>query len=146
MFSRRTLLTATIALFVATAAPAMQPMTFVPDGVAIRGYDPVAYFTESRPVIGSAEFSAEWNDATWHFASAENREMFLSGPEHYAPQYGGYCSWGVSRGYLVPTIPEAWGIYEDRLYLNANLRALELWNGNIPANKAKADANWPTLF
>ena len=146
MHSRRTLLAAALVAAVAAPALAMQPMTFIPDGVAINGYDPVGYFTEAMPVKGSLEHSAEWNDATWHFSSAENRELFLSDPERYAPKYGGYCSWGVSQGYLVSTVPEAWVIHDDQLFLNFNLRALELWNRDIPANKVRADANWPTLF
>lgn len=58
-------------------------------GIAINGYDTVAYHTEGRAIKGKAEFSYEWNDANWHFASAENRDLFAAGPERYAPQFGG---------------------------------------------------------
>jgi YHS domain-containing protein len=87
-------------------------------GTAIEGYDPVAYFNEGRPVEGKSEFSQEWMDATWYFASAENRDLFAADPEKYAPQYGGYCAWAVSQGYTANIDPQAWKVVDDKLYLN----------------------------
>jgi len=114
-------------------------------GVAIDGADPVAYFTEGKPVEGKREFSAEWNGATWRFASAEHRALFLADPEHYAPQYGGYCAWAVSQGYTASTEPESWRIVDGKLYLNYSSSVQKDWEQDIPTNINKADANWPAI-
>ena len=128
--------------------PAMAgaPQTFQSDGIAINGTDPVGYFTMQKPVPGSAEFTHEWNGATWLFSSAENRDAFADDAERYAPKFGGYCAYAASLGYRADTIPEAWTIYDDRLYLNANLRARELWQQDIPGNIVKGEANWPAIL
>jgi YHS domain-containing protein len=115
------------------------------NGVAINGTDPVAYFTMSKPVLGNADQAFKWNGVTWHFASGENRQMLERDPEKYAPQYGGHCAYAMSKGYIAPTVPEAWTIYEDRLYLNFSLRAREFWLQDVPGNIALGDANWPKL-
>lgn len=114
-------------------------------GVVIKGYDPVAYFTEKMPVKGDKDFEYEWSGARWRFANAKNLEMFKDDPEKYAPRYGGYCAYGVANNYLVKIEPEAWTIYEGRLYLNYNLNVREQWKEDIPGNIEKADANWPNL-
>jgi YHS domain-containing protein len=114
-------------------------------GVAIEGTDPVAYFTESRPVEGSSDFEHEWMGASWRFVSAENRDRFAADPEKYAPQYGGYCAWAVSQGYTAKIDPEAWTIVDDKLYLNYSKDVRTQWSGDIPGNVAKGDANWPKL-
>ncbi|MGB7413736.1 MAG: YHS domain-containing (seleno)protein, partial [Thermosynechococcaceae cyanobacterium] len=94
-----------------------KPMTFAENGIAIRGYDPVAYFTESQPVQGKSEFAYDWKGATWHFASAEHRDLFSGEPAKYAPQYGGYCAWAVKEGTTAPIDPQAWKIVDGKLYL-----------------------------
>jgi YHS domain-containing protein len=114
-------------------------------GVAIKGYDPVAYFTEKMPVKGDSDFEYEWSGARWRFASPKNLEMFKSDPEKYAPRYGGYCAYGVANNYLVKIEPEAWTVYGGRLYLNFSLSVREQWKEDIPGNIRKADANWPGL-
>lgn len=114
-------------------------------GVAIEGTDPVAYFTEGRPVEGSSTFSTEWNGAEWHFASAENRALFEADPEKYAPAYGGYCAWAVSQGKTAGIDPEAWKIVDDRLYLNYDKSVQSTWEADIPGNIRKADGNWPAI-
>ena len=114
-------------------------------GVVIKGYDPVAYFTEKMPVKGDKDFEYEWSGTKWRFASAKNLEMFKGDPEKYAPRYGGYCAYGVANGYLVKIEPEAWTVYEGRLYLNYSLKVREQWKEDIPGNIRKADANWPNL-
>lgn len=114
-------------------------------GVAIKGYDPVAYFTEGRAVEGSRDFEAEWMDVTWRFASAANRDAFTAAPERYAPQYGGYCAWAVSQGYTADIDPEAWKIVGGRLYLNYSKSVQTRWQQDIPGNIAKGDANWPSI-
>ena len=114
-------------------------------GVAIKGYDPVAYFTEKMPVKGDSDFEYEWSGAKWRFASSENLEMFKGNPEKYAPQYGGHCAYGVANNYLVKIDPDAWTVYEGRLYLNYSLSVREQWKEDIPGHIEKADANWPKL-
>ena len=115
-------------------------------GVAIKGYDPVAYFTMSRPVKGDKNHVVSWMGATWQFASPENRDLFEKDPEKYAPRYGGYCAYGVANNYLVRIDPRAWTVYGGRLYLNYSLEVREQWKEDIPGNIRKADANWPGLI
>lgn len=141
--SRRLFLALSLAMTL--PLPALADQVFTSWGVAIRGTDPVAYFTEGRPVEGSSEFSAEWNGATWYFASAANRDTFLATPEAYAPQYGGFCAWAVAQGSTASTVPEAWQIVDGKLYLNYSLDVQKQWEGDIPGNIAKADRNWPGL-
>ncbi len=114
-------------------------------GIAIDGTDPVAYFTENAPVAGSADYTYEWGGATWQFSSAENRDLFASDPEAYAPQYGGHCAWAVAQGQSAPTDPDAWRIVDGKLYLNLNNNIQARWERDIPGNITKADANWPEV-
>ncbi|MGL5060443.1 MAG: YHS domain-containing (seleno)protein [Microcoleus sp.] len=114
-------------------------------GVAIRGTDPVAYFTEGKPVAGKPEFSHKWGNATWQFASAQNRDLFAQNPEKYAPQYGGFCAWAVSQGYTAAIDPNAWKIVDNKLYLNYNSAVQWGWEKDISGNVAKGDKNWPGL-
>ena len=118
---------------------------FETNGVAINGTDPVAYFTMSKPLQGSADHAFNWNGVTWHFASGENRQMFERDPDKYAPQYGGHCAYAMSKGYIAPTEPEAWTMHEDRRYLDFSLRARALWLQDVPCNIPLGDANWPKL-
>ncbi|WP_425041169.1 YHS domain-containing (seleno)protein [Primorskyibacter sp. S187A] len=127
------------------AASAMEPQIFQ-NPIAINGTDPVAYFTMSKPVPGSADHKVMWNGAEWHFSSAENAATFQANPEAYAPVFGGYCAYAASKGYLAPTVPEAWTVHEGKLYLNANLRARELWLQDVPGNIAAGLANWPGVL
>ena len=98
------------AVLPAFAQSKVDPVNKDGSGVAIKGYDPVAYFTQSKPVKGSASFTHQWMNSTWWFASAEDRDEFARTPEKYAPQYGGYCAYGVSQGHTAPIDPEAWTI------------------------------------
>lgn len=115
-------------------------------GLAIRGTDPVAYFTQGGPVAGSSEFTHNWNNAIWQFASAENRDLFAANPEQYAPQYGGFCAWAVSQGYTAAIDPNAWKIVDGKLYLNFNRSVQQRWERDIPGNISKANANWPSVL
>lgn len=114
-------------------------------GNAIDGFDPVAYHTEGKPVEGSGAFTHDWGGATWRFASAENRDLFATDPEKYAPAYGGYCAYGVSQGYLVDIDPDAWSIVEGKLYLNVNKDIQRTWEQDISGYVALADKKWPGL-
>lgn len=129
----------------ATDPGADQHTVYAQDGIAIEGADPVAYFTQEAFVEGSADFTHEWKGVTWQFASAENRDLFASEPEKYAPQYGGYCAWAVGQNALAAIDPNAWSVVDGKLYLNANDRIQSRWNKDIPGNIALADANWPKL-
>jgi len=120
--------------------------TFVSEGVAIRGADVVAYFTQSVRVDGIPEFTAEYDGVLWQFSSAENRDLFVAEPEKYAPAYGGYCAYALSLGaHKVATDPDAWTIVDGRLYLNKTLRMRTLWQGDITGRIEKANANWVKL-
>jgi YHS domain-containing protein len=118
---------------------------FVADSAAIRGYDPVAYFTEGGPVRGEPQFRHEWNGVAWQFASRENLERFRADPERYAPQFGGFCAYGMSRGYKVGTDLAAFTIHDGRLYLNYSLPVRDTWLKDTDAYVEKAAANWATL-
>lgn len=133
-------------MFFAAAAAAQKPEVFSDGGGAIRGYDPVAYFTESRAVKGSERFIHRWKGATWRFASAENRDRFVAAPEKFAPQYGGYCAYGVAQNYAVSIDPRAWSIADGKLYLNYSRSVRQTWNKDIPGYIGKADANWPGVL
>lgn len=138
-------LAATALAATVTPALALDPV-FSWRRTAIRGTDPVAYFTEGRAAKGSSSFTHKWRGATWHFISAENRDRFAADPERYAPQYGGYCAWAVSQGYTATTDPEAWRIVQGKLYLNFSKSVRRRWEKDIPGNIAKADRNWPGLL
>jgi len=142
--TRRAALTAPLILL-APPVRAAEPVFSDWRGRAIRGHDPVAYFTEGRPVRGSAEHVAEWNGATWQFASAQNRDAFLADPEAYAPQFGGFCAWAVAEGYTASIDPDAWRIVDGRLYLNYSRRIQRRWERDIPGNISRGEANWPGL-
>lgn len=118
---------------------------FTTDAGAIQGYDAVAYFTESKPVKGLKEFAFTYKDETWYFASADHLQKFKAAPEKYTPQYGGYCAYGMSRGYKAKTDPEAWTIVDGKLYLNYNLDVRKTWNEKQSELIDKANTNWPTV-
>lgn len=113
--------------------------------VAIKGYDTVAYFTMSKAVLGSSEFTANYKNATFYFASAENRDTFNSNKEKYAPQYGGYCAMGAALNLKFDTDPTAWKIVDEKLYLNLNKAVQGAWLRDVTGNIIKSDQNWPEL-
>lgn len=115
---------------------------FSNDEGAIRGYDPVAYFTDGGPKEGMDTITHQYNGAIWRFATEEHRELFTADPEKYAPQYGGYCAYAMANGFFVSTDPNAWHIHEDKLYLNYSLGVRERWRKDIPSYITKADKNW----
>ena len=114
--------------------------------LAVSGYDPVAYFTDGKPVEGDRANSYEWQGVTWRFATPENLEAFKADPAKYAPQYGGYCAWAVSQGYTASADPQAWRIVDGKLYLNYSLDVQKTWEQDVPGNITKANANWPTVL
>lgn len=122
------------------------PTIYQENGIAIDGSDPVAYFTQKAPVAGNPSISLDWNRATWWFANRENRIAFEVNPTAFAPQYGGYCAYAVSKNYIAATVPEAWTIVDGKLYLNFSLRVRKIWERNIPGRIAAADRNWPDVL
>ena len=134
-------------LMIATQAFAAEPPVFTGRGeFAINGYDTVAYHKEQKPVKGDSSYTAQWNGANWRFASNENRDLFESNPERWAPRYGGYCAWAVSNNYTAKTDPDAWSIVDDRLYLNFSRSVRRTWSKDIPGNIERAEANWPEVL
>jgi hypothetical protein len=115
------------------------------DGLALAGYDPVAYFTEGKPVEGSPELAYEWRGAEWRFASEANRDAFVAEAERYAPRYGGYCAWAMAEGYTAPGDPEVWAIVDDVLYLNFSRGVQRRWDRDRAGNIRRAEENWPDI-
>lgn len=128
----------------AHASDAIKPI-FSTEAGAIRGYDPVAYFKLNKAVKGKASITTEWQGATWHFSNAANRDAFAADPEKYAPQYGGYCAYGVAQGYTPEIDPAAFKVLNNKLYLNLNQTVLKKWKLDIPGYVKDADQNWPEL-
>jgi YHS domain-containing protein len=112
------------------------------NGLALQGYDPVAYFTDDKPVKGSEEFTAEFDGAKYHFASAEHRDMFTADPAKYAPQYGGYCAYGLAFGSKAPVEVDKFKVVDGKLFLNYNADIQSRWVKDIPGFIVKANANW----
>jgi YHS domain-containing protein len=110
--------------------------------LAIHGYDPVAYFTQGEPVKGKAEFSTEWNDATWRFVSEKHLQLFKASPETYAPAYGGYCAWAMAQGDKADIDPDQWTIIDGRLFLNYNEDIQKKWLMDKQALIEQADQHW----
>lgn len=115
------------------------------NGTAIKGYDPVAYFTIGKAVKGLPEISFNWSGSTWLFSTNAHLDSFSKQPEKYAPQYGGYCAYGCSENHLSPTDPEAWTIINNKLYLNYNLRTRVAWLQDTVSRIKNADIHWPVL-
>ena len=122
---------------------AVREVFVTPEG-AIHGYDPVSYF-EGNPAKGDQDYSYLWKDATWYFASDENLSKFKSDPEKYAPQFGGYCAYGMAAGHKASTEPDAWTIVDDKLYLNHNVDVRSKWKENQDSLINNANTNWPAV-
>lgn len=138
------LLVATVSMAFAASArfAKVDPVNKTFSGVAIKGYDPVAYFTEGRAVKGRSEFQYEWLGAKWHFANVANRDAFAKNSLKYAPQFGGYCAWAVSQNYTAGIDPDAWKIVDGKLYLNYSKSVQKTWEQDVPGNIRKGNENW----
>jgi hypothetical protein len=133
--SRRVLLAAALGAIAVGAAAAETR-------VALRGYDPVTYFTEGQPQKGVPEYTASFDDTMYWFKNAKNRDMFVANPDRYAPQYNGYCTIMVSRGIKYEADPEAWTIAENRLYVFAAKSGVDVFKEQTGSAIANANANW----
>ena len=118
---------------------------FEVDGLALRGYDPVAYFELGKPTRGLAQFSATHKGSKFLFASAKNQAAFAAEPEKYAPQFGGFCALGTANGYKVATEPDAFKVVDGKLYFNYNRQVLELWKQDQAGYISMANRNWPEV-
>jgi len=128
------------------ALAAKPPVYSADDKIAVKGADVVAYFTQRRAVYGKAKFSHRWKDRVWHFSSAGNLAKFKANPVKYAPQFGGYCAYAVSRGYTAKIEPEAWSIVDGKLYLNYDRAIRGLWALQKSSNIRRGHANWPAVL
>ncbi len=142
---KKKLSTAVLAFFVVLNLHAQKSAIYVANGKAIKGYDPVAFFTQMKPVMGKDSLITQCNGANWYFADRMNLEAFKAAPEKYAPQYGGYCAYGCSQGHKAPTEVGTWTVVDGKLYFNYNQKVKEMWVKNQPALIKKADETWPTI-
>ena len=139
-------ITIILAAFLISFASAAQKLeVFSTSEGAIRGYDPVAYFTENKPVKGQEQFKTQWKDQTWHFSTQKNLTVFTASPETYAPQYGGFCAFAMSRGYKATSDPYAYAIVDGKLYLTYSRSILEDFNKQRQHHIQRADQNWITI-
>jgi YHS domain-containing protein len=142
---RRNLLIALVSFLFATLGWAAGATNVDKSGVAVHGYDPVAYFTDGKPVKGTAERSFAVDGVTYWFANDQNLAAFKAEPAKYAPQYGGYCAYGVAQGYKPDIDPTAFKVVEGKLYLNLSPDVQSRWVKDIPGYINDADKNWKTL-
>ena len=109
---------------------------------AINGYDAVAYLTQNSAIKGNESFSYNWNDATWFFENKENKNAFIENPKKYAPQYGGFCSFAVSKGFTANTNPNSFEIIDGKIYLFADNDIKSEWLNQKDENLKIANKNW----
>ncbi|HET7238471.1 MAG TPA: YHS domain-containing (seleno)protein [Terrimicrobiaceae bacterium] len=143
---RNIALTAVLALTMISAASAKSLLNVDRSGVGLKGYDPVAYFTQTKAVKGDAQFQSKANGVIYYFASAENKAAFDTNPAKYEPQFGGFCAWAVSRGYTAPVDPNAFQIVNGRLLLQYSLKVRKDFSADTEGNLKKADANWASII
>ena len=147
MISRRVLLAGLAAGALASPALAAGPEIYTagPSRIALGGYDAVSY-QSGAPVKGTTEFAYTWKDATWHFATAANRDKFKASPEAFAPQYGGHCAFAVARGARSKGDPLVYKIVDGKLYLNLDRGVQAQWERDVPGEIRRADERWPKLL
>lgn len=141
-------LSAAAPILLASPAHADKPPIYTGtfSNTAVQGHDPVAYFTEGKPVKGSKDFTTDYKGAEFRFASQENLDTFLSDPEKYAPQFGGYCAWAVSEGYTAKGDADHWAIVDGKLYLNYDKKIQNRWEQDRAEHIVKANSNWPDIL
>lgn len=146
--TRRALRAAALALSVLLPFGAAQAADehFTKDGAAAGGFDVVAYHTVGKPTQGSKQFTATYQGATWQFASAAHRDLFVAAPARYAPAYGGWCAAGASKGKKVATKAEFWKIVDGQLYLNSSEGADKMFAGDPQGVIRKGESNWKTIY
>lgn len=145
--NRRFILVSLLALFTAAASFAADKslLNLDREGLAIQGYDPVAFFTVKAPIKGSPEFVSQFHGATYRFHSAKNKAAFDADPAKYEPRFGGFCAFGVSKGKLVEIDVNAFQIVDGTLLLQYSPGVRDEFNQDSAGNLKKAEANWPKL-
>jgi YHS domain-containing protein len=148
LISRRVGLTSLLVAGIAAFSKASfaAPPVAQSNGYAIGGYDVVAYFAKNAAVRGKPEFSHVWHGATWLFESAENRDKFAANPDAFAPQYGGYCAVGMSKGGKGNGDPQAWSVRNGKLYLTANQNVRAKFDQDGDTYISKADSWWQRSY
>ena len=142
---RLALLLAALAIWLVPTLAAAEHLKMREDGVAIQGYDTVAYFTDGRAMRGKSEFEHVWNGSRWWFATAEHRDLFARDPERYAPRFGGYCTGGLSLGYKMVADPENWYIVDGKLHLHHSKEGRDKAVADPKPVIAKAEETWKRL-
>ena len=143
MIARRTILQAIAGL--AAAAGPVDALAQASQPLALKGYDPVAYFTEGKPTQGAAQFELSFDGQRYRFASAKHRDLFKGNPDKYAPQFGGLCAMNLSRGVRRESDPNNWVISNGNLYIFASQQGAQNFTADVPSTASKAEANWKTL-
>jgi YHS domain-containing protein len=138
-------LSAALILLATSLGMAAEVVNVDQQGLALQGYDPVAYFTDKKPVKGDPNLTANYKGATYQFASTEHKKAFESNPAKYEPQFGGFCGYAASINKLAPIQVEYFQVLHGRLVLQHNEKAWKLWHQDVEGNLKKADANWPAL-
>lgn len=142
---KKTFLALTCLVAISSFAADKQLLNLDSNGVAIQGYDPVAFFTQNKPVKGQQPFHSSYNGAMYLFASQQDKDLFDKEPSKYEPQFGGYCAYGASRGNRAPVKIEAWQIVNGRLLMQYDLDVKDAFNKDQQGKLKKADQNWPGL-
>jgi YHS domain-containing protein len=142
---KRILIIAALAFSSVAHTQAQKSAVFAPDGKAIKGYDPVAFFKASKTFKGLDNLSYQWQNATWLFSSKENLAAFKASPEKYAPQYGGYCAYGTADGHKAPTETDTWTVVNGKLYFNYNSDVKAMWVKDQKHFIEVADRKWPEI-
>lgn len=140
--TKHSILVSLLFFFTTTAVFSQKSEIFEKDGMAIKGYDVVAFHTDAKAIKGSQTFTYRWKDTNWLFENQAHLDMFKKDPEKYAPQYGGYCAYGTADGHKAPTETDTWTVKDEKLYFNYNKKVQENWKKNIPGYVEKADKHW----
>lgn len=134
-----------MSLIVTTLCQAQKSEIFEEKGIALAGYDVVAFFQDGKAIKGSREFSTEWKKSLWYFNNDKNLKSFQADPERFVPQYGGYCAYGAAEGHKAATQADTWTIIDNKLYFNYNRKVKELWMKDTPGYIKSADRNWEKI-
>jgi len=139
------LLLSTVLVALSAVVSAKELRNLDGNGVAIQGYDPVAFFLDGRPIKGDPQFQSQYRGAKYYFSNGAHKAVFDKEPAKYEPQFGGYCAYGASRGNKAPVKIEAWQIVDGRLLMQYDLDIKSKFNQDQQQNLRKADQNWPGL-
>ncbi len=138
--------TISLGLFLLVAGAAKgQSVYYSENGIAINGFDAVSYINEGKAVKGNSVYAHQWGSTTWLFSSQSNLDLFKADPEKFAPQYGGWCAYGVSENHKSPTDPNAFTVAGGKLFLNYSIRVMQKWRSDTTQYIRRANQNWPAL-